>query len=90
MWCIVVIAIAYICFKKWCKESLLYKIALYFQFFVVVDFIIICYYLPIKYKARIMDRFYYDCTYLVLLIILFFMVNKLLTALEEDKNGDTT
>jgi hypothetical protein len=35
-------------------------------------------------------NFYYGCIYLVSLIVLFFLVNKFLKALEEDKNGNTT
>lgn len=90
MWCIIVVVVCYVCFKKWCKEKLLHHVAFYFRLVVVIEFILIACCLPCKYNERIRNNFYFDCVYLVMMVVLLIMTNKFMVALEEDKNGNTT
>jgi hypothetical protein len=89
VWCIIFVCVSYVWFKTWCKESLLYKIAIYFRLFIVIDLVFTVYHLSSKYNERFLANFYYNCIYLGFLIVLFIMINKFLKALQEDKNGNT-
>jgi hypothetical protein len=90
MWCVICVAVAYVRFKIWCEESLLYKFCIYLRIYIVVDFIYSFYTLPSKYNERYSTNFYYTCIYLVFLVVIFFLLNKFLTALKEDKNENGT
>jgi hypothetical protein len=66
------------------------KICKYFRIYLIVYFVYCCYKLPSTYNERYLYNFYYNCIFLILQIIVFFVINYLIKVLKEDKNDNNT
>ena len=90
VWCVIYVAVTYVNVKNWLKTKGLYTIVYCFRMCVVVDFTLGCMALPSKYNERYTTNFYYLCTYLVMMVVIYIMLGKLLKVIVEDRDGKTT